>query len=199
MPSAASRRLLKDLPTEDEMTEIVLDLKRHGEVATAILGAAYLENALEKILKAKFVPLNKEDERRMFDGASRGILGGFAAKIRLAYAINILGPVSYHDLMLINDIRNVFVHSLHKVSFSNALVSEDCRKLKFHDHFYEIAYPTVAPTLAQLLTPVDPLEKFAETVFALYVSMLNLLLQSYSPENALPAHHLDSARRDHPS
>ncbi len=88
MPSAASKRLLRDLPTDDEMIEIMANLRQTVDVATAVLGAAYLENTLERILKTKFVDLTKEDERRMFDGAANGILGNFSNKIRLAYAIN---------------------------------------------------------------------------------------------------------------
>jgi hypothetical protein len=35
-------------------------------------------------------------------------------------------------LLLINDIRNVFAHSLHAVDFSNELVEADCAKLNSH-------------------------------------------------------------------
>jgi hypothetical protein len=190
MASAASRRLLKELPTDDEMSVIITDLRSHGDAPTALLGAAYLENALKEILKGKFVTLNKEDENRMFDGAANGVLGTFSAKIRLAYAINILGPIAYHDLMLINDIRNVFAHSLHKVSFSNEHVASDCRKLQFHDHFFEVT-TGLASILAFGSRP--PIELFAETVFSLYISMLNLLLQTYA-QGKLPSHRLDDFR-----
>jgi len=62
----------------------------------------------------------------MFDGSSNGILGTFSNKIRLAHAIEVINQVTYKDLLLINDIRNVFAHTLHSVSFKNDLVKKDC-------------------------------------------------------------------------
>src|SRR5690348_6427514 len=119
MARAASKQLLKELPTQQEMYQILVDLKAHGDAATAILGAAYLEYAMEAIFKAYFRTLNSRENARMFDGAANGILGTFAAKIRVAYAMRMINPDTHHDLLLINDIRNVFGHSLHKLTFDH--------------------------------------------------------------------------------
>ncbi len=128
-PPASSKVLLKELPSEEKMAQTVDALQKYGHQTTALMGAAYLEHALEFVLASKFRPLDKEEYARMFDGAQGGILGGFAAKIRISYAANLLAPKPYHALLLINDIRNVFAHSLHRVSFNNKHVKRDCEKL----------------------------------------------------------------------
>jgi hypothetical protein len=100
MARAASRRLLKDLPTQDEMGRIMSELRTQNPYELAVLSVAYLEYALEKALKVRLAPLTKDDERRIFDGAANGILGTFSAKVRIAYAFNYLGPIAYGDLLL---------------------------------------------------------------------------------------------------
>jgi hypothetical protein len=51
----------------------------------ALTAAAYLDHAIERLLKTKLaVELTQDEERRIFDGASNGILGGANAKLRIA-------------------------------------------------------------------------------------------------------------------
>lgn len=125
----ASRRLLKELPTEAEIAKRLISLRRYGHQATAIMGASYLENALEFLLRKIFRDLHREDDDRLFDGAQGGILGSFSAKIRLTYAVKRIHENPYKALLLINDIRNVFAHSLHRVSFNSDEVKKDCQSL----------------------------------------------------------------------
>jgi hypothetical protein len=126
---AASKKLLKELPSKEEMQRTILGLKKLGHQATAILGAAFLENAMTLLLKTHFRPLTQADERLLLEPPS-GIIGTFAAKIRVAYAIKAIAGKAYHDLLLINDIRNVFAHTLHTITFDNTLVAQDCANLK---------------------------------------------------------------------
>jgi hypothetical protein len=116
MARVASKKLLKELPTEQEMRDILTNLRSHGAAATALLSAAYLEHTLEAIFRAFFRNLNSEDDTRMFDGAAGGILGTFAAKIRVAYAMRTIDKNMY------------FGHSLHRVTFDHELVAVDCGK-----------------------------------------------------------------------
>jgi hypothetical protein len=169
MAAAASRRLLKELPTEDEMGAIITDLRAQSPHALAVMSVAYLEHALERVLKARITSLTKTDERRLFDGASNGIIGTFSAKVRIGYAFGFLGPISYSDLLLINDIRNVFAHSLHTVDFSNKLISDDCIKLRSYDNLIRIMGGS--PPSAN-----EPSFMFSESVFMLYIGMLNQLI-----------------------
>jgi hypothetical protein len=127
--SAASKKLLTELPSKEEMDKILRTLNRSGDKAAALLGAAYLESELEQLLSAFFRPLGKEDRNRMFSPQQRGVLSTFDAKIRVAYAAKLLHVNAYHALLLIAGIRNVFAHSLHDVDFKHPLVVHDCQRL----------------------------------------------------------------------
>jgi hypothetical protein len=131
MASTTSKKLLRELPTVDEMHTRFFELWDAPDHVTAITGAAYLDSILENLIAASFRRLSDEDYTRMFSGAAGGILGSASAKIRLAYANKLIEDEAvYHDLKLINDIRNVFAHSLHRVDFNNDLIKADCLKLK---------------------------------------------------------------------
>ena len=45
----AKKRRGRELPSEEDMTTIILNLKSHGEEMTALMGAAYLEHMLEEV------------------------------------------------------------------------------------------------------------------------------------------------------
>jgi hypothetical protein len=130
MTAASSKKLLKNLPTEQEMNEIVAGLVKQDHRAMVLMGGAYIEYSLERLLRASFRELSKDDDNRMFDGAAGGILGSFNAKIRVAYATGLIAEEACSRLTLICDIRNVFAHSLHKVDFDNPLVVADCNRLR---------------------------------------------------------------------
>jgi hypothetical protein len=130
---SASRQLLDQIPSPDAMVEIISDLRSmDDDAALALMSAAYLDHALELLLKTRFRRLTADEHRRMFDGAQNAILGAFSAKIRLAHALGLLLAEEYADLLLINDIRNAFAHSLHRdVDFANPHIAADCAKLGY--------------------------------------------------------------------
>ena len=53
--------------------------------------------------------LNSDDENAMF--GPNGMFSGLSKKIRAAYVLGIIGPMTRNDLSAINDIRNVYAHS----------------------------------------------------------------------------------------
>jgi hypothetical protein len=52
------------------------------DAGIALMGAAYLDHALELLLKSQFRYLSPDDERWLFDGTQNGILGTFQQKYR---------------------------------------------------------------------------------------------------------------------
>lgn len=159
------------------MADIVSDLKSHGPQATAVMGAAYLEHVLEVYLRTVFRPLSKSEDMRMFDGAAGGILGTFSNKIRIAYALGLIHQNPYKILLLINDIRNVFAHSLHKIDFDHALLAEDCERLaSFSDPLARAL--SLAPFGGE-----PPIEIYSKMVQHLYFS-IRLAIQDYGSEPA---------------
>ena len=95
----------------------------------------------------------------MFDGTANGILGTFSAKIRMAYAVRAIAKQTYHDLLLINNIRNVFAHTLHNVSFENNLIVTDCSKLKIFN-------PEVLMAIQETAK-----QRYVFTVLSIYVGL----------------------------
>lgn len=162
MPSA-SKKLLREFPSIRAMNRTIAELKSYGPQATAVMGAAYLERSLELLIKTHFRPLpKKEDNDRLFSGGAGGALGTFSNKIRIAYAGRMIIREVYDALLLMNDIRNAFAHSLHKVDFNNELVAQDCKQLV-----------SIAPTIAQsagILT--NPLDDHPWDIYARFVSLL---------------------------
>ena len=177
IPSAASKRLLKELPAPEAMSDLIGNLKQAGHRATALLGAAYLEHALELLLRSSLTEeLSNEEDARLFDGAQGGILGTFSAKIRVAYAMRLLHRNAYRALLLMNDIRNVFAHSLHSVDFYSDLVIKDCQQLlTISDSLTQSAGVTASDAA------IDIYSNFAR---ALYVS-LHMSMEKIAREEPL--------------
>lgn len=158
--SASSRKLLKELPSAEVMQERLLTLLNQSDQAIALAGPAYLDHALETLLEARFRTLSREDRARMFDGAQGGILGTASAKIRLAFAMELIRDETYRDLLLINDIRNVFAHTLHHCDFDSPLIAQDCAKLS---SFKPDVFAAIQQTARQ---------RFVHNILTLYVEIL---------------------------
>jgi DNA-binding MltR family transcriptional regulator len=167
MARSSARKLLDELPSAEEMTAVVANLKLMDDAAVALVGTAYLDHALEIILKSQFRRLTASEEKRLFDGSQNAILGALSAKIRIAYAMFVINVEIYGDLLLINDIRNAFAHSLRKdVFFTNPLIISDCKKLK---SLYVSGRTTWLPG-----EHPEPIHLFIETVQYLYELLKNI-------------------------
>jgi hypothetical protein len=64
---------------------------------------------------------------------SDGILSSLSAKIKMAYAMSLIGPVTRHDLDLIRYIRNEFAHSKIHFDFETPEVKPCCDALTIMD------------------------------------------------------------------
>ncbi len=174
--ASASRKLLKDLPSPDEIWSAVQRLNRENHRTVAILGGAYLDYAIQVYLQACFVTLPKEDLNRMFDAGQNGFLSTFAAKLRLCRALGLIGGVSYDNLTILNDIRNVFAHSMHKIDFGHPLVVQDCAKLNL-SRFYKLD-----------AEPREPVERFCGAIDGIYLGLRHAAIKSrfsFEKPNAL--------------
>ena len=74
----------------------------------ALTVGARLDAALERALLAKMRELSEAQRTNLFEGY--GPLSSFAAKIDVAYALNIFDGALYADLIVIRKIRNAFAH-----------------------------------------------------------------------------------------
>jgi hypothetical protein len=119
---------LKDRPTEDQQVRLLYGLKKAPDHALAITAAAYVDYALEMVIRDR-LRVDKTEDARLFDGTQNGILSTASSKITLAYAARFIEEPARNDLRIINKIRNIFAHSLHQIDFKHPDVAAQCRKL----------------------------------------------------------------------
>lgn len=89
--------------------------------SVALIAATVIEQGLEAALLTKFVQLDPHEERYIFSDDSAP-LRHFDAKIRLAYALGIIGENAKEDLSVFRKIRNTFAHSRLEIDFSTPVV-----------------------------------------------------------------------------
>lgn len=96
---------------------------------TAVMLGASVETALEKLLASRMRDDLRSDERSKLFGFE-GAIGTFSAKIIVAYAMKIIGPITYSDLNLIKLLRNEFAHSRVPFDFQTPEVVAVCNELQ---------------------------------------------------------------------
>jgi hypothetical protein len=110
----------------DAITRLLRD--SHGSHVMQF--TAILEYDLERCLVQKFRPLNRAQHKRLFE--AYGPLSSFAAKIDLAFALEITTEAAYIELHKMRKIRNEFAHTKEMLS----LDTEPVKSL-----FYKLARP----------------------------------------------------------
>lgn len=151
-----------DLPGENELNDFLDEFQRETQRAAPVLGAAYLDAVLEKLLRDSFATdLGRID--KLFDGGA-GPLGTFSAKIRTAYALGLLTKEDADDLHLVRRIRNRFAHAPHRLNFETQQIHEWCENFECNRERFE-----AEPDLEDY--PRDPrsLFDFAVALMAYYL------------------------------
>jgi hypothetical protein len=119
---------LKDKPSDTEQVNVLFALKEAPDHALAITAAAYVDYSVEMLIRSR-MRIDKDEDPRMFGGAGNGILATASSKITIAYAAGLIEKSWRDDLRVINRVRNVFAHSMHKIEFRNSEVAALCRTL----------------------------------------------------------------------
>jgi DNA-binding MltR family transcriptional regulator len=114
------RHLTKRRLSAAETNEIFLRFQAMDDRACAIVVGAMLDHSLERLLLIRMKPLSKDAQERLLYGT--GPLSSFSGKIQIALAFGVIDPVTGDDLNIIRDIRNVFGHASHGVTFRNASI-----------------------------------------------------------------------------
>jgi len=92
-----------------------------------ILMSSYLEDALRTAITNN-LNVRPKQQKALF--GINGPLGTFANKIKIAYALDIIGPETFSNLDYIRLIRNAFAHSKVSISFKTKIVRDICALLK---------------------------------------------------------------------
>src|SRR6266496_3565496 len=96
----------------NELRQVLL--KEPSDRATAIIGGAMIDEILGIALRSRMredVPGTGEGGTEFLMGRN-GPLGAHGVRIRMAFAIGIVSEDSYGQLLVLNDIRNAFAHTL---------------------------------------------------------------------------------------
>jgi DNA-binding MltR family transcriptional regulator len=127
---AALQRLSRERPHINDLWAIVVDAeeKLTSDFAFVLVLAAAVEQALELAISSHFI-LDEEAAERMFDDQSSGLLGNFAAKIKMGFALGIYEKHVRDELNMIRVIRNVFAHHKGSISFDSEAVTNGCNTL----------------------------------------------------------------------
>ncbi len=122
----AKNRKQKVPPDVQSLRKAVARFTKQGDRGTALVAAAWLDDALEARLRAAFRP-----DKAVADGLFRpdGPLGSFAARINLGYLLDLIEPTARKDLDRIRGIRNDFAHGRHDLRFATPSVRDRCREL----------------------------------------------------------------------
>jgi DNA-binding MltR family transcriptional regulator len=129
----ALKRLISRAPSSEELRDKRAKLfSEKNDWTLAMTAASLLESTLEIAIEKNFRPLNASERRDLFDGTSP--LTTFSAKIKMTYALDIIGRMTRDDMDCIRDIRNAFAHTRVDLSFDQEYVVRVCNKIKLPDN-----------------------------------------------------------------
>jgi hypothetical protein len=127
------RKLAKEIPPPHETQKLLRSIDSiespSVDYAVAMIGASLIDKALEVGILSKCRPLNDGERQSIFSADNGGPLSDFAARIKMAYALNLFGPHTYEDLQSIRRIRNLFAHNPSLHSFTGTEIQQECSNL----------------------------------------------------------------------
>jgi DNA-binding MltR family transcriptional regulator len=127
--------LRKPLPVEalgDEVQKIGDALVDGTDLAAALVATSFLDECLRSLLAAFF---RKGDTAENLLRSGRGVLGTYASRTDLAYALALIEKAELTNLRTIGEIRNAFAHAYTEGRFEDDLIAPLCKRL---DYAYEV-------------------------------------------------------------
>jgi hypothetical protein len=127
-PSKRLKKLAAEIPPDDVIHAHMIGLERldQGDYALAMIGATFIDKALEVAILSRLAPMNNDARARLFDYSHQGALSDLSTRILLARAMALFGPRTFDDLHQIREVRNAFAHSLWYITFATQEVAAMC-------------------------------------------------------------------------
>ena len=97
--------------------------------AAAVMGAAFLEYTLRLAIQGRLREMDAKELDSVFVNNGHGALATFSQLIWMGYALNLFGPETRHDLVLIQRVRNYFAHEPEEMLFEHQDIRKLCGKL----------------------------------------------------------------------
>lgn len=127
MKRPMGKRTTTNLPAlSADVSRLVSDLEKETDRGAALLGAAFLDDVLDVMLRGYFI--DDPEAVNKLCGMGRP-LESFGSRTHLAYCLGLLGKDVYHDVNLVREIRNDFAHR-HPANFEFPEVKAKCIRLK---------------------------------------------------------------------
>lgn len=171
-----------ELSVEEIGVEIIHEMDREfhssPDRVIAVVGAAYIDDLLARLLRSALLKLPKDVESLLRPDAP---LGSFGNRVELACCLGLITLEQRDDLKKIGKIRNAFAHRFKAPSFDEAPVRDYCSSLKQPGIVAampeKLFPPETAATLADYIreTSETPRERFRTSIFALFGSLLRRL------------------------
>lgn len=121
-----SRKTHRTLPTLDPWLK---EFSTSGDRSAALVGAAYLANALRDCIATIMrADMDEALDATLFNEA-RAPLADFNSRIELAFAFSLINDSDRTDLHRVRRIRNVFAHSALQFDFTNETIAKECNAL----------------------------------------------------------------------
>ncbi|MDF7650740.1 hypothetical protein PUG42_19600 [Erwiniaceae bacterium L1_54_3] len=104
------------------------EFRGSSDRASAIVGAAFLDELLTEILKEYLVDDTIKNDKEIFSGV--GPLATFSSKINMAYRLGIISKSERKIIHCIRDVRNKFAHKLDGVSFEENSIRQKVQSIE---------------------------------------------------------------------
>jgi hypothetical protein len=106
----------------DYIKTIQMAILKESDRAAGVLGRAYADALVERVLHGYFVKGDTTDKLL----GQAGALGSFSARIDLAYSLGLIPELTYRDLHIVREIGNYFAHHVEANSFDESPVVDWC-------------------------------------------------------------------------
>lgn len=131
MAAKSFRHLIKKPLSGKETLRLLRNIPQMPDQAVVLMCGALIDRALEKAILFRMVQMKKKYQQEIFEG--RGPAAGMWGKIRIGFALAIFDLKFYNEFEKIRQIRNVFAHTTHEVSFKTPRIAKHCATLKIRE------------------------------------------------------------------
>jgi DNA-binding MltR family transcriptional regulator len=171
-----------EMSAEDIGIEVMSEMDREfhesPDRVIAVIGAAYMDSMLDRLLRAAFIQSSQDVERML---RPDGPLGSNGSRYQLCYCLGLIAREQRDDLKIIAKIRNAFAHDFRTVSFDTASITGYCASLKqpqvlaaMPAQIFPAAAAETAKAYVEEITQA-PREKYRMSVISLFGSLLRRL------------------------
>jgi DNA-binding MltR family transcriptional regulator len=171
-----------EMSVDDVGIEVIAEMNREfhdsPDRVIAVIGAAYLDSMLDRLLTAAFIQCTEDVERML---RPDGPLGSNGSRYQLCYCLGLITREQRDDLKIVAKIRNAFAHNFRPATFETDPIRGYCASLKqpgilaaMPAQLFPPAAAETAKAYVEAIT-TTPREKYRMSVISLFGSLLRRL------------------------